>query len=660
MRSNPFNVTKAVDFSDEQIASTWVDFASDNGGFFAIADPTSPMPRILLGGKGSGRTHLMRYYSARLQRLRGQTGTPQSEGYVGIYLRCSGLNAGRFGGKGIEPEAWQALFVYYMDLWLAQLAISTAVETFGDLPELLEREGNIVGLIAKAFDDFADEQPSSLAELETTLHGWQRELDLVINNAAITRRLDSIQIRAARGRLPMAVPQAFAACVPDLAGIVWLYLLDELENLTEEQQRYIQTLIREKEPPACFMVGSRLYGFRTTRTLSADEENKEGSEFEPLRLDRFYLTHEPEFAEFCRRVIAQRLIEEGAVPGQRDAVADQLDAFFATAVERDTSFVTEEGAARKYFAVLERQLEVHQSLSESEIAEIIALLEVPSDPLLEKLNTLLLYQRWSTRRSMRSEARRIGELCAAWRDGERAGHYAQKVKHHEPDMHAQLLRQYSRQRRYLGLETFITMAGGLPRNLLIILKNVYRWAEFNGEQPFHGEPMSVAAQRDGVQEASSWFLKDNLPLGEAGESVERAITRLGALLRALHFADRPPEIRMTTFSVDPSRLSPAARQSLQEAERASMLLTEDRGQRDKSDASVTAKYRLNPMLCPYFDLPLTVGGTLKLNTAEANAVFGEKAPEEFDRIRRARVRRATVPFKTHREGEQIDLLSDLG
>ncbi|HEV7529004.1 MAG TPA: hypothetical protein VGO29_08920 [Solirubrobacteraceae bacterium] len=660
MRNNPFNVTKAVDFSDEQIARTWVDFASDNGGFFAIADPTSPMPRILLGGKGSGRTHLMRYYSARLQRLRGATSSPKTEGYIGIYLRCSGLNAGRFGGKGIEPEAWQALFVYYMDLWLAQLAISTVVETFGEMPELIAQEDAIARLVAHAFDDFGGELPSTLLGLETRLHGWQRELDLVINNAAITRRLDAIQIRAARGRLPLAVPKAFAACVPDLSEIIWLYLLDELENLTDEQQRYVQTLIREKEPPASFMVGSRLYGFRTTRTLSADEENKEGSEFEPLRLDRFYLTHESEFAEFCRRVIAQRLIEEGAVPGQRDAVAEQLDGFFVTDGERDTSFVTEEGAERKYFAVLARQLETHQGLSESEAAKVIALLEVPSKPLLEKLNTLLLYQRWNTRTSMHSEAGRISKLCAAWRDGKATGHYGQKVKHHEPDMYAQLLRQYSRQRRYLGLETFITMAGGLPRNLLIILKNVYRWAEFNGEQPFHGVPISIAAQRDGVQEASSWFLKDNLPLGVEGENVERAVSRLGALLRALHFADRPPEIRMTTFSVDPSRLSLAARESLRDAERASMLLTEDRGHRDKNDASVTVKYRLNPMLCPYFDLPLTVGGTLKLSTGEANAVFGEKAPEEFDRIRRARVRRANVPFRAHRAGEQIDLLSDVG
>src|SRR3546814_449440 len=66
---NPFNITKAVDFSDQQVLDTWVDLPTA-GGFFELADPTSPMPLLLLGGKGSGRTHLMRYFSYRSEERR--------------------------------------------------------------------------------------------------------------------------------------------------------------------------------------------------------------------------------------------------------------------------------------------------------------------------------------------------------------------------------------------------------------------------------------------------------------------------------------------------------------------------------------------------------------------------------------------------------------
>src|SRR4051812_1707989 len=86
-RDNPFEVTKAVDFTDAQIASTWVDLPG--GGFLSLANPTSPMPRFLVGGKGGGRTHLLRYFSYPLQRLRSDSGIQaqlHGDGYLGIYF----------------------------------------------------------------------------------------------------------------------------------------------------------------------------------------------------------------------------------------------------------------------------------------------------------------------------------------------------------------------------------------------------------------------------------------------------------------------------------------------------------------------------------------------------------------------------------------------
>lgn len=68
VEANPFEVTKAVDFSDSEISRTFVDLPG--GGFFSLAEPNGPMPRYLVGGKGGGRTHLMRYFSFPLQQLR--------------------------------------------------------------------------------------------------------------------------------------------------------------------------------------------------------------------------------------------------------------------------------------------------------------------------------------------------------------------------------------------------------------------------------------------------------------------------------------------------------------------------------------------------------------------------------------------------------------
>ena len=45
-RSNPFQVTKAVDFSDEEIVRTWVDLPGSS--FYSLANPSSRMPLLLL------------------------------------------------------------------------------------------------------------------------------------------------------------------------------------------------------------------------------------------------------------------------------------------------------------------------------------------------------------------------------------------------------------------------------------------------------------------------------------------------------------------------------------------------------------------------------------------------------------------------------------
>src|SRR6266446_4665740 len=143
---NPFNITKAVDFSDQQINDYWVDLPG-GPGFREMAKPTSPMPMLILGGKGSGKTHLMRYFSYPLQKLRHEDVLAglQEEGYIGIYLRCGGLNAARFAGKSQQQDQWASVFSYYMDLWLAQLTLDTMLDVFHGRKELEKTQAQIAG-----------------------------------------------------------------------------------------------------------------------------------------------------------------------------------------------------------------------------------------------------------------------------------------------------------------------------------------------------------------------------------------------------------------------------------------------------------------------------------------------------------------------------------
>ena len=92
MISNPFDITKAVDYTDSDIYKYWVDLGDDNQGFEGLIKPDTLMPMIIVGSKGSGKTHVMKYFSYELQKIRCQAeASSMREGlvrekFIGIYI----------------------------------------------------------------------------------------------------------------------------------------------------------------------------------------------------------------------------------------------------------------------------------------------------------------------------------------------------------------------------------------------------------------------------------------------------------------------------------------------------------------------------------------------------------------------------------------------
>lgn len=658
----PFDVTKAVDFTDAQIAATWVDLP--DGSFFQLVDPKSPMPLMLLGGKGSGRTHLMRFYSYSLQKIRAKGSDfadfLRKEGYVGIYMRCEGLNAGRFDGKGQSPEAWATIFAYYMDLWLAQLVVQTLGDAFQSNEELARIEAGLVADVPGLFDDTVSPPHPTLEGLVTLFTGLRREVDLAVNNAALSRDLGHLRIRATRGRLVFGIPQLFAKHLPLLHGLQITYLIDELENLTESQQQYVNTLIREKEAPCTFKVGSRLYGFRTQRTLSAGEENRLGSEYEQVLLDEQLRVH-PRYDQFARLLVARRLQGAGYLRGDYDddAQKERLDSMFETfppsEFEREQTRHVDQNyddpADRPWMVKLRSQLASNGSRGyapgvrgDQDVDTIMGNISCVEFPLVEKTNILLLYQDWAGRRSLVESSANIARGSLALQRGEEAERHKHVLAHFKIDLLAQLLRETKQKQRYLGLQAFSDMSSGLPRHLLIVLKFVHRWAKFQGERPFRDDPITIGAQRAGVIQASSWFFEDARATGSDADLVQASVERLARLFHQLRYADKPVESSLTTFTFSEQDVSESARRTIRHAHDTSLLLKVISGAKDRNAEGVVAKYQLNPMLCPRFDLPLSRRGTVALGAEEVEAIFGESSAS-FETLLDDRLSRMNAPFR---------------
>ena len=231
-------------------------------------------------------------------------------------------------------------------------------------------------------------------------------------------------------RLVFGLPRIVGDEVPELAGIQVLYLIDELENLSEDQQRYVNTLMREKERPASFKIGARLYGVRTYETYSAGERNREGSEYEMVLLDE-HLRSTTHYARFALRLCARRLTAAGYMAGEGstysvagskarmlslfERVGDPLEAADAFEMAQRV-----QRSSRPYFKRLSSKLLEGVALdvapgvqSKADVNRIVELLTAPSQ-ILEKANALLLYQAWWRGQDLMAAAEGIRSACASY------------------------------------------------------------------------------------------------------------------------------------------------------------------------------------------------------------------------------------------------------
>lgn len=669
MPSNPFSLTKANDLSDDQIQDLWVDIAPPDSpdSLFGAGRFASPMPTFILGSKGSGKTHLMRYASFALQRKRfdrdglASLAGARSDGYVGIYTLCSGLETGRFQGKGQSEDAWLEVFSYYLELSLAIAALSV-------IDDLLEAQSQLEPALCVAIGRLFDSNPPaacSVGAFIEELEQRRRELDYQVNNAAFTGEL-APNVTASRGKLIFGIPQAFQACSTDFAGFLFAYQLDELENLTEAQQKHVNTLVRDRRGPSTLKIGARQFGIKTHATMSAGEENIKDSEYEELRLDLRFRRSEKTYKDLVAALVERRL--QNFWPESSTGLAgrsrrlsdwfeepkrDPFDPFFMKLVKSAPS-IERPHMARLRDALVTRLLRgsVVGIRDTHDVETILNTIAVPEAPLLEKLNTFLVFNAWAKGQDLTEAAASVRSDCQAFIDSKGPGKYRQKLDHYKSDLIAQMFRDASFRHNYGGLEEFTRMSEGQPRALITLLKQTFDWAIFQGERPFEAGNISLDAESKGALAAADWFYNNMRKAGGEGQAILIAIDRLAELFRINRFADNPIECSLIGFSVSARVGSETAQKILRLALDHSFLVEILGGQAERNSEQVTGKFQLNRMLVPKWGLATGRRGIKPLSETEMNAIFDPDQSDLFDKVKADWISRMNAPFERARRASK--------
>jgi hypothetical protein len=647
---NPFDLTKASDFSDSQIFNYWVDITGKHGGLLGYLNPKSVMPMLLLGGKGSGKTHLMRYCSAPVQALRYDSDLSEAirkEGYIGIYVRAEGLNVGRFADKGQGSDVWTSVFSFYFELWLASNLVSILLHRVYHNKQMPFEDREFSSKVRSLFS----QEPSDvtcLQSLLTYLENTQRAIDNAVNNCAMTRKLTGFDITFSPGSICFGLPKILSELDPELAQTIFVYLIDEIENLSIDQQKFINSLIRYRRDNSSIKIGTRLYGMKTFETIGSGEPIKQNAEYQRVELDSFLREQDKEYAELAKKLITKRLLEASPQIQAKPDIGSYFESmdssnYYNSTTEKLTSSKTRKGE-KPYFEKLRKHLtEGFKGIKSEEVEEILSLLKADNYPLIEKLNIFQLYKRWGTLEQLVTESRKIQTDCSALINGKACSSaYIESYRHFDSDLLAQLFRDYERKIPYAGLDTLIHLSQGTPRNFLGVLKEIYRRSKFANESPFSGGTISVQAQTEGVMDSASWFWEDAQP-DSYGTEVRDAIGRLAVLFRSIRYSDKPSECDLCTFSVDFSTLSDRSRSTLEKAENWSYLIRVRDGSKNKNSQSVDHKYQLSPMLAPKWGLSVHRRGSIEIKHELANSIFDVAESEQYNVLLRNRIASMLAP-----------------
>lgn len=667
--NNPFDHTKASYLSIEEIQNLWVEYPSLRD----ITDPRSLQPKMIIGGKGSGKTHLLRYYSYSLQKIRHKQELVQGiveEGYLGNYTLLSGLNADRFKGEKIDREIWNAIFYYYVDLFIVENLLRNLRDVTENTSVLEDKEELISKKICSTFEEEISLKKYSLTSVINFIKEERNKIAMEVVNSAITKKINH-RIKCSPSNLVFRVPEIFKENIDEFKNLTFLYIIDELENITEWQQVYINSLIRECRPPSSIIVGSRLYGPKTYLTHSANEEIKVGAEFIEVFLDERFRHTSTDYKEFATELLLKRVWGDEPNNNQTN---------FSKNFETEDPFSAENSVFKKiidktkakkkkvYFKKLRTEFKSLNntkytnkkviSYSDDQVETIIDSLTNDGKPLLEKLNCFLLYQSMSKSKNLVKTANEI-KIDMQDFEAKKNNKYKRSFNKWKFDLIFQLVRDFELSLYnpvYTGFDAIIELSDGLPRNLLMIMNKLYSISPFIGENPVMNS-FSVRAQNMAVEKASNWFYNDALPKGSDGVIMRECISKLANFFREFKYSDKPSEKTLISFSYVDSEISAEARKFIDMAEKWSQIIELDSGHKDRNSKKIRKKYRLNKMLCPRWELSISSGGTIQFSPEEIEVIFTNVRDHRYNIVMSRRLQKLNFPFNTIKKSTP-DLFND--
>ncbi len=235
--------------------------------FFASLDlHEARKPRLIEGGRGCGKTMLLRYMSYHTAFSPDRPNIPpEALRHIGLYWRADTQFLRLMTGRKKDADTWENAFNHF-------LALTVGLEVLNSIYAMCERGvGALTCASAKqaqlpGLASYDSGLGSSFARAQQTFQSRLREFELWVANAS---KLDEPMFLPGRNFLVTLIAECRAA-IPGLEEAAFFVYLDEYENLLKYQQRMINTCIKHSEIPLTFNFAMKRNAFETRETVGEE------------------------------------------------------------------------------------------------------------------------------------------------------------------------------------------------------------------------------------------------------------------------------------------------------------------------------------------------------------------------------------------------------
>jgi hypothetical protein len=582
---------------------------------------------VIEGGRGCGKTALLRYLSYYSQFSEDRTTLPNSVfETVGLYLKADTQYFSAFTGAGIEDLKWRYIFEHALCLALAE-QITGSVALLNCNSERQQKYGKLDQLnFNRAVGGFSGQPvPVSFTEFVEWLRGRRQQLARWFRNFDDSPPPELFPLR----EFLSALIDEIRVNLPYMEKSVFAVYIDEYENLLDDQQKFLNTLMKGGEPPLIFHIAMKPNGMRTRMTIGT-EAIQEKADFRKIKLDNELRA---DFDLFAAELFFFILVKNGLPESATPIIPHQL---------QEETHIKVRQADEKYRArVLAEIKRVLPGQKNSETAALIlgeAVLykrwyQLVSDGLCAQKSSLKPEQFFDSKfpdaslvcAPLLSQSTKSAEEVLAEFNKLKSGASSRFKEgdwiHHLLIGTLLLIYLPHRQRPcplYAGFNAFISISSTNVRHFLELCHTSI--GKFDAGCDFEKFHVPIEDQARAAFKTSLTFKEEVAGSGDMGNRLLAIVNYLGKLFRLSQGRPSQSEAERTHFCIINDQISGSAQDVLNEAIKWSVFFEEPES-KVKGVRYESSEYVLNPIYAPFFGISYNKGRKLEIPGSQAEIMF---------------------------------------